>query len=268
MKISTEGTYYGSMRSEWKAGGIILSEYDYVLPATDWHFHENPYFMYVLQGKVLDMNKNASTRLVPGSLIYHNWQEAHWNKNASENTRGFHVEFDRNWFKERNLNVGKWEGSETILDPSVHHTMAKIYAEFKSDDSFSNISIELLLIELCEKIDQISIIQPESPPLWIDKLKELVHENSEALSLNELSVALGVHPVHISRAIPKHLSTTLGNYIRKQRVKQSLPLLLEQGLSLTEIAYHCGFSDQSHFTRTFKLFLGMTPKAYRRMVSS
>jgi hypothetical protein len=57
MKISTKGQYYGEKKLELDSKGIILSEYDYNTPKTDWHYHENPYFMYVLQGNVYDINK-------------------------------------------------------------------------------------------------------------------------------------------------------------------------------------------------------------------
>lgn len=33
--------------------------------------------------------------------------------------------------------------------------------------------------------------------------------------------------------------------------------------SLTTIGYDCGFYDQPHFARTFKLFTGLTPKQYK-----
>ncbi|MEZ0130207.1 helix-turn-helix domain-containing protein [Flavobacterium sp. LBUM151] len=34
--------------------------------------------------------------------------------------------------------------------------------------------------------------------------------------------------------------------------------------TLTEIAYMTGFSDQSHFTRIFKLHTGKNPSSYRK----
>jgi AraC-like DNA-binding protein len=39
-------------------------------------------------------------------------------------------------------------------------------------------------------------------------------------------------------------------------------LLAEHRLSLVEIANELGFSDQSHFTRTFHTVVGVTPSQY------
>jgi hypothetical protein len=43
-----------------------------------------------------------------------------------------------------------------------------------------------------------------------------------------------------------------------QRIKQAA-LLVSQGVELTEIALSLGFYDQSHLTRNFKKYLGVTP---------
>jgi AraC-like DNA-binding protein len=35
----------------------------------------------------------------------------------------------------------------------------------------------------------------------------------------------------------------------------------------TEVAYLCGFADQSHMTRTFERFMGVAPKRYQRQLA-
>jgi AraC-like DNA-binding protein len=43
-------------------------------------------------------------------------------------------------------------------------------------------------------------------------------------------------------------------------------LLAATDLSLAEIAFAVGFSDQSHLTRHFRHMIGMTPGEFRRSV--
>lgn len=264
MKILTKGEYYGEKRLELENKGIILSEYNYHRPKTDWHYHENPYFMYVIDGNIYDINKKRKTTCTSGSLLLHNWNEVHYNTKESDFARGFHIEFERSWYERKKLDVDLWEGSQKIEDPSMHHLLGKIYFEFKHQDKYSEISIDLLLLELCETSQAKETQLFKTRPSWIEPLKELLHsETDNVLSLEFLSDQLGVHPVYLSRAIPKYFSITLGSYIRQQKVKKAIAYLLGSSHSLTEIAYLCGFSDQSHFTRTFKSYLGMTPSAYR-----
>lgn len=54
--IRPAGTYFGLKKSEFKSPGIVHSEYDYMKAATPWHFLENPYFIYILKGNLLDIN--------------------------------------------------------------------------------------------------------------------------------------------------------------------------------------------------------------------
>ena len=72
--------------------------------------------------------------------------------------------------------------------------------------------------------------------------------------------------MHLSRAIPKYLGSTLGNYLRQQKIRNAINLMMNPKLSLTDIAYQCGFSDQSHFSRIFKLYFNKTPKSYRKEI--
>jgi AraC family transcriptional regulator len=49
-------------------------------------------------------------------------------------------------------------------------------------------------------------------------------------------------------------------------VQRAMTLLGEPGRLLTEIAFECGFADQSHFIRSFRSYYGMTPLEYRRLM--
>ncbi len=268
MKILTKGRYYGEKRLEFDNKGVVLSEYDYRTRRTDWHYHENPYFMYVLGGNIYDINKKRKTACAPGSLLLHNWDETHYNEKHSDFARGFHIEFERNWFNEKKLDVSLWEGSHIIQNPKMHLLLGKLYYEFKCQDEFAEISIDLLLLELCEVSRSNQKTALQSKPPWVEDLRALLHENElETLDLKKLSAKLGVHPVHISRAVPKYFSDTLGGYMRQQKIKKALGLILDSKYSLTEIAYICGFSDQSHFTRTFKSYFGTAPKDFRARLS-
>lgn len=264
MKVLTKGKYYGKKKLELEHQGIILSEYDYLTPRTDWHFHENPYFMYLMEGQLYDINKRQKTACSSGSLLLHNWNESHYNSKESISARGFHIEFERSWYEDKKLNVDLWEGSQTIENPLMHHLLGKLYFEFKCQDSYSTLSIDLLLLQLCETTQNDQVFKYEKKPPWVSALKEILHSsNSSMWTLQALSNELGVHPVHLSRTVPRYFSATLGDYLRQQKVKSALSYLRDPKLSLTEIAYLCDFADQSHFTKTFKLYLGVTPKVFR-----
>ncbi|NLR90686.1 helix-turn-helix domain-containing protein [Flammeovirga agarivorans] len=51
-------------------------------------------------------------------------------------------------------------------------------------------------------------------------------------------------------------------YHLKQRIQKGRDLLVSQEMGAKEIAYHLGFSDLPHFSRTFKKEFGLSPRAY------
>lgn len=266
MRILTTGTYYGTKKSKVNINGIILSQYDYLTPRTDWHYHENPYFMYVLQGNMMDSNKKVQTQCPSGSLMFNNWQEPHFGSKHSDNACGFHLEFEKEWFAKNGISLDLLEGSQRIQNPVLHVLFAKLYHEFLQMDNYSQVSVETLLLEISEVLSNVKQQSIETNPIWVDDLKELLHYDDSDLSLKYLSKELNIHPVHISRAASKYLSVSLGEYLRQQKVKKSIPLLLDSTKSLTEITYQVGFSDQSHFNRVFKSHFDMNPSSYRKII--
>lgn len=267
MKILKKGTYYGNQNSEVSFNGILLSQYDYTVDKTAWHYHENPYFMFVLNGNMKDCNTKTKTLCPSGSLMFNNWQEAHFGSKHSNSASGFHLEFQKNWFNTNGIDIELLEGSQRIETPKIHFLFAKLYREFILSDTYSQVTVESLLIQICEALGEIKETEDKQVPDWISGLIELLHYDESNLSLQYLSDQLNIHPVHISRAVPKYLSMSLGEYIRQQKVKKAIPLIFDANKSLTTIAYQAGFSDQSHFNRVFKFYFNINPSLYRKYLA-
>jgi AraC-like DNA-binding protein len=60
------------------------------------------------------------------------------------------------------------------------------------------------------------------------------------------------------------LRQTIFEYLLHYRIRKSLKLLTDTGMSITEIAGRCGFNSASYYTETFNKITGMTPRDYRR----
>jgi AraC family transcriptional regulator len=53
-------------------------------------------------------------------------------------------------------------------------------------------------------------------------------------------------------------------YLLQQRVRQAQELLAQQQqVAIADIALQCGFTNQSHFPKSFHRLVGATPKVYR-----
>jgi AraC-like DNA-binding protein len=200
-----------------------------------------------------------------GTLLYHHWEEAHYNIKPDILTRGLHIEVTPAWFDYFQIPRNVVEGSFSLKDPAIILLFYQIFKEVKMIDSTLRISVNQLLLHVFSKMVYLKS-RDERKPGWVSRIDDLLHEQfSENLNLRDLSNFLGIHPVHLSRDFSKYFHCTLGEYIRKLRVSKSLALFDEQE-SLTGIALECGFADQSHFIRCFKQNLGTTPTKFRKLI--
>jgi len=137
-----------------------------------------------------------------------------------------------------------------------------IQHEMMLDDECSDLTVRSLLLDL---VNHKNIYPDKTPPPWISRLKDLLHARwNEPLSLSDLSQIIGVHPVTISKNFKKYFGCTLGAYRRALRIEHGVALIRQGELSLTKIAFVCGFSDQSHFIRNFKRNTGFLPLAFKK----
>ncbi|MFT3794654.1 helix-turn-helix domain-containing protein [Flavobacterium sp.] len=267
MHHSPTGQFYGQTNKTLHLGGLTLTDTEYTLPKVDWHYHENAYFTFLIEGRVIEGNKKEVYDCPAGTLLFHHWQDPHYNIKPEGYTRGFHVEMDKQWFDRFFPDAHRLQGSLNIKHPDLKLLMYRIFRESKRQDRTSNLSIESLLTETLSKLQQIETKSASKKPQWVPVIDEILHEQlTDDFSLEQLAKLCQIHPVHLSKDFPKYFGCNLGAYIRKLRVQKALELMPSQNSSLTEIAHQCGFYDQSHFIRSFKSFNGNNPADYRKVL--
>jgi AraC family transcriptional regulator len=267
MKHLQTGQFHGQTNKTIHLDGITLTDTEYTHDKVDWHYHENAYFTFILQGNVIEGNKKEVYNCSAGSLLFHNWQEPHYNIKPEGFTRGFHIELEKKWFDNFAFDMDNLQGSINISNPDIKIILYKIFKETKIDDDVSALSIQGLLLQALSQMFRNDQVQQNKIPSWVNKIKEILHDEfHKKNSLEGLVKTLDIHPVHLSRCFPKYFQCSVGEYIRKLRVERSLSLLSDRKFTLTEIAFECGFADQSHFTRCFKEINGINPSAYRKIL--
>lgn len=114
--------------------------------------------------------------------------------------------------------------------------------------------------------DNSSLVSPQNT--LDDKLKtkivRIVSENisNSAFGVEELSRAVAMSRVHLYRRSKELLNCSPNDLIKAERMKQAGLLLVQSKSSITDIAYQVGFSDSSYFSRSFKSYYNLTPKAF------
>ena len=266
MKFSKTGQFYGTTNETIHLDGITLTDTEYSQDRVPWHFHENNYFTFILEGGMVEGNKKEIYECCAGDLLFHNWQDAHYNIASGRFTRGFHVELGSGWFESFDIVNDVTEGSIDISDPRIKTLMYNVLKEMKLTGDAGQLGIDALLLEIFSVLGKMKGAADRKKPKWVGKIKEMLHGSRENWKLTDLASSLNVHPMHLSRDFPKYFDTTLGDYIRATKVQRAVALLPNTELSLTDISLECGFSDQSHFIRSFRSYYHVTPLFYRKLL--
>lgn len=84
------------------------------------------------------------------------------------------------------------------------------------------------------------------------------------LSLADLAAECGLSVGYFARAFKVTTGVPPYQWLLNRRVERAKHLLSQSELSIVEIAFACGFADQSHLTRIFSRMTGTSPASWRR----
>jgi len=85
------------------------------------------------------------------------------------------------------------------------------------------------------------------------------------LILEEVSAHFELNKCYFCSVLKKELGKTFSQLVNEIRIEKSKELLLENRLSILDIALAVGFNNQNYFNMAFKKLTGMTPLTFRRL---
>lgn len=99
----------------------------------------------------------------------------------------------------------------------------------------------------------------------VRKVREYVDARiAERILVSDLGVLVGLSEAHFSRSFKRACGIAPHAFVLHRRLELAARLMLESPASLTDIALHCGFTDQAHLCNQFKHSMGESPAAWRR----
>lgn len=235
------------------------------------HFHKHAYLSYVLDGPYTESyGTSSSGTCAPRVLRYLPPEIKHANVFAA----GSHcllVEVEREALERVKEHTAALERPGDIPGMASTWLAQRLYHEFQQGDQVALVSLEGILLEmLAEGARHAGACGPVAViPRWLRIAREYLDSNFlRPLSLAEIAGAAGVHRVHLSREFRRYFSTTVGEFLRRKRIEHACHLVSTTNLALADIAMTCGFSDQSHFSATFRRQVSLTPARFRQMAQS
>lgn len=143
-------------------------------------------------------------------------------------------------------------------------------AELKRGDEFSRDLCRAYALELCVLLARSAEVGAE--PIEICPAVETVlayvaEHSAERISLTDMAAMCKVSTAYLSRKFKAEAGIGFADYVAKFRLERAEAMLRERPeLSVTEIAFLCGFNDSNYFSDKFKKHFGVSPLKFRKNV--
>jgi two-component system response regulator YesN len=86
---------------------------------------------------------------------------------------------------------------------------------------------------------------------------------NKPITLADVSRASHLSVSRLAHLFKEQMGITIIDYLTSVRIERAKQLLLATDQNCTEICFEVGYNNQSYFTRSFKGFVGITPRQFR-----
>ena len=127
----------------------------------------------------------------------------------------------------------------------------------------------LLMTGLVQQYSRVNwplpVVRGGLAPRVLKRIQAFIADNlSQPLTLADLAAEAALSDYHFARMFRQTTGQSPHQYVMQQRMDKARQLLRKTQLSLTDIAYDCGFSSLSHFSNRFRVCCGVSPSVYRQ----
>jgi AraC family transcriptional regulator len=133
-------------------------------------------------------------------------------------------------------------------------------------ESLANVLVVQLIRQMSSRQGSNGVIHGSGSRLArraLREVEEYIHANlDQNIALSDLANVAHLSEFHFARLFKQSTGLPPHQFVIHQRIERAKRLIAEGRLSLAQIAFEVGFSDQSQLNRHFKRLVGVTPKRF------
>ena len=244
------------------------------------HWHERMEILYIEKG-CLELHCGGELyRLYPGQIAVINPEQLHGGFSGNEGVSYHTIMFDVSRFCNSTI------ASDKYLLPVCQKKV--IFQNKIEDEQLKKLADRIVSMQngqtqenpLCAigtVYDMLGILykyrKKESPvqhsqdAQYSEILEYINGHFTDPICARTISARFGYNESYFCRRFKKITGITFSRYIQALRMEQAQKLLEEKNFSVGTVAFQCGFTDVSYFTKCFKNLFGFTPTQYQKMKS-
>lgn len=229
------------------------------------HVHARPIVAVILEGSWEERFAGRCFECLPATVLTEPAGERHDNRFQLAGARVLVLEPDPALTELWRPCARLFAEAGAREDARIGALARRAAVEIRSSDDAAPLALEGLAFEILAAAARGQHPGPARWPAWLARVQELLHDRPlERLRLTQLAALVGVHPATLARLFRARFRTSVGAYQRQLRLEWAGRRLVESLDALSVIALRAGFADQSHFTRAFKQYAGVSPGRYRQ----
>ena len=234
------------------------------------HSHEEAHMALLFQGTIENTKRGSTSVISASRLMFMPPEETHTTR-YSDRVHAFYIRFMPSWWERLPSRIPLLEEAGQYANDPPAWLAIQIHRELQKRDDLTPLMLEGLTMELLVAISRSGSDTSDSntsrdrgKPIWLTQAQDYLHAHfRESIAVEAIASTVGVHPGHLMRVFRQQYHCTIGDYVRRLRVQSACRLIQESEHPLSQIALSVGFSDQAHFSRTFKAVTGMTPTVWQ-----
>lgn len=157
------------------------------------------------------------------------------------------------------------------IRPTVIQIIDRAVLESKTDHPLRLDSLRVMLLDLFillaktnTAFEKLNLPENHARSM-VRNYEKLIEKNFMTMRFpKQYADLLNISPGYLNSICKDILGTTAGDMIRNHIILEAKRMLVNLNLSVSEIAYHLNFEDNSHFCKVFKKQAGISPNTFRK----
>lgn len=230
------------------------------------------------------MNYQEGEIFVFGPGLVHCFSSDNLSLNAPEVAHAIVVQFTADFMGKDFFERMELRKVKELLQQSVYGikfstagpSLSARFFEFQPNQQIKN------LILLLQVLEELCLRSSEGALLLTDDIRKIRYKESDSKKLASIfnyvfenyhhHVAVGsaasvacMSKAAFCRYFKRSTDKTFSQFVNEIRISQAAKLLIGKEDNITAVCHACGFDNVSYFNRQFRIQLGMSPRAYRKM---
>lgn len=263
------------------------------LESINWHYHNYFEISFITEGTGKRFVADSMDEFQPGDMVFVGPNIPHtWVVDKEQYTTGkrklemVYVQFSEASLGKEMLSLSEFSNAEKALQIATRgvrivgnslNEVSNLMLQMPYANHFERYILFLEILNMIGKSEEVVLLASKeyiNTRFHTDNqriqtiYKFLMEHYREEIDLERIASLVNLAPGSLCRFFKKQLGKTIFEYLNFIKVDFACKLLMNNELSVADVAYDSGFNNLSHFNKQFRQITGVSPLKYRqRMVT-